>query len=61
MVKITINEKSLDLAGQADTNLLWAIRDLAACQAQNLAVARVFVAPAPCMSMVLPCDPVWPH
>lgn len=29
MVKITINEKSLDLAGQADTNLLWAIRDLA--------------------------------
>ena len=27
MVKITINEKSLDLAGQADTNLLWAIRD----------------------------------
>ena len=29
LVKITINEKSLDLAGQADTNLLWAIRDLA--------------------------------
>ena len=29
MVKVTINEKSLDLAGQADTNLLWAIRDLA--------------------------------
>ncbi|MEK9596958.1 MAG: (2Fe-2S)-binding protein [Rhodospirillaceae bacterium] len=29
MVKVTINEKSMDLAGQADTNLLWAIRDLA--------------------------------